>query len=129
MQVLRRPSPTISCSVGHDASRWGGGGAGTAFLFNAVGIQHSALLQRQMRFTAMAAISVVSLMVGAAIAIGGAAIGYGYWALIANSVTTQLCRQIRPLLGDGLGPCDARAGAPGRGKAGSGVCGESWRAA
>ncbi len=67
---------------------------GTAFLFNAMGIQHSTLLQRQMRFTALAAISVVSLMVGTAIAIGGAAIGYGYWALVATSVTTPLVASI-----------------------------------
>ena len=67
---------------------------GTAFLFNAVGIQHSALLQRQMRFTAMAVISIVSLIVGTAIAIGGAAIGYGYWALVANSVTTPLVASV-----------------------------------
>ena len=33
----------------------------TGFLFNAAGVQHSALLQRQMRFTALAVISVVSL--------------------------------------------------------------------
>ena len=32
-----------------------------------------------MRFTAMAVISIGSLIVGTAIAIGGAAIGYGYW--------------------------------------------------
>ena len=67
---------------------------GTAFLFNAVGIQHSALLQRQMRFTAMAVISLVSLMVGTAVAIGGAAIGYGYWALVASSVITPLVASI-----------------------------------
>jgi PST family polysaccharide transporter len=63
---------------------------GTAFLFNAVGIQHSALLQRQMRFTAVAVISVLSLMVGTAIGIGGAALGYGYWALVASSVIAPL---------------------------------------
>ena len=67
---------------------------GTAFLFNAVGIQHSALLQREMRFTAMAAIGVTSLTAGTAIAIGGAAIGYGYWALVASSVTTPLVASI-----------------------------------
>jgi O-antigen/teichoic acid export membrane protein len=67
---------------------------GTAFLFNAVGIQHSAMLQRQMRFTAMAVISVMSLIVGTAIGIGGAAIGYGYWALVANSVATPLVASI-----------------------------------
>ena len=85
---------------------------GTAFLFNAVGIQHSALLQRQMRFTAMAAISVVSLMVGTAIAIGGAAIGYGYWALVANSVTTPLVASVGFWLATGWVPGMPR-GAPG----------------
>ena len=34
------------------------------FLFNAAGVQHSVLLQRQMRFTALAVISVISLLVG-----------------------------------------------------------------
>ena len=42
------------------------------FIFNAAGIQHSALLQRQMRFTVLAVINVVSLIVGTAIAIDGA---------------------------------------------------------
>ena len=54
----------------------------TGLLFNAAGVQHSALLQRQMRFTAMAVISVVSLIIGTALAIGGAEAGYGYWALV-----------------------------------------------
>jgi PST family polysaccharide transporter len=60
------------------------------FLFNGAGVQHSALLQRQMRFTALAIISVVSLIVGTAIAVGGAEAGYGYWALVAMSVTSPL---------------------------------------
>ncbi len=65
-----------------------------AFLFNAAGVQHSALLQRQMRFTAMAVIGVVSLIVGTAIAIGGAVAGYGYWALVAMTVTLPLIATI-----------------------------------
>jgi O-antigen/teichoic acid export membrane protein len=64
------------------------------FLFNATGIQHSALLQRQMRFTALAVISVFSLIMGTAIAIGGAEAGYGYWALVAMSVTSPLIATI-----------------------------------
>src|SRR5208283_1318143 len=48
------------------------------FLFNAAGVQHSVLLQRQMRFTTLAVIGVVSLIVGTVIAIGGAKAGYGY---------------------------------------------------
>jgi O-antigen/teichoic acid export membrane protein len=64
------------------------------FLFNAAGVQHSALLQRQMRFTALAVINVVSLIVGTAIAIAGAEAGYGYWALVAMTVTLPLISTI-----------------------------------
>jgi len=64
------------------------------FLFNAAGVQHSALLQRQMRFTALSIIGVVSLIVGTAIAIGGAKAGYGYWALVAMSVSSPLVATI-----------------------------------
>ncbi len=60
------------------------------FLFNAAGTQHSALLQRQMRFTALAVISVVSLMVGTAIAVGFAETGWGYWALVVMSIISPL---------------------------------------
>jgi O-antigen/teichoic acid export membrane protein len=64
------------------------------FLFNAAGVQHSALLQRQMRFTVLAVISVVSLIVGTAIAIGGARAGYEYWALVAMAITQPLVATI-----------------------------------
>jgi len=64
------------------------------FLFNAAGVQHSALLQRQMRFTALAMVSVISSIVGTGIAIGGAEAGYGYWALVAMSVTSPLVATI-----------------------------------
>ena len=57
------------------------------FILNGAGIQHSALLQRQMRFTALAIIDISSLMIGVSIAIGMAEAGYGYWALVANMVS------------------------------------------
>jgi O-antigen/teichoic acid export membrane protein len=60
------------------------------FLFNAAGVQHSALLQRQMRFTTLAVIGVVSLVAGSAIGIAGAWAGYGYWALVAMTITVPL---------------------------------------
>ena len=60
------------------------------FLFNAAGTQHSALLQRQMRFTALAVISVVSLTVGTAVAICAAEAGLGYWALVSMTVTPPI---------------------------------------
>ncbi len=60
------------------------------FIFNAAGVQHSALLQREMRFTAMAVINTVALIIGTVISIGGARAGYGYWALVAMTVTVPL---------------------------------------
>jgi O-antigen/teichoic acid export membrane protein len=67
----------------------------TGFLFNAAGVQHSALLQRQVRFTALAAIDVISLVASSAIGIGMALLGFGYWALaviaIAPAIVTSLC--------------------------------------
>jgi len=61
-----------------------------SFFFNAVGVQHSALLQRQMRFTTLALINMISSASGVAIAIAAAMAGYGYWALVAMSVTSPL---------------------------------------
>ena len=66
----------------------------TGFLFNAAGVQHGALLQRQMRFTALAVINMVGLTVGTAIAIGGAKAGYGYWSLVAMALTLPLVTTI-----------------------------------
>lgn len=67
----------------------------TGFLFNAAGVQHSALLQREVRFTALAAIDVISLLASSAIGIGMALLGFGYWALaviaIAPAIITSLC--------------------------------------
>ena len=60
------------------------------FPFNAAGTQHQALLQREMRWTALAVISVVSLMVGAVVGISGAEAGYGYWALVWMSIASPL---------------------------------------
>jgi O-antigen/teichoic acid export membrane protein len=60
------------------------------FLFNAAGVQQSVVLQRQMRYTALAVINTISLIVATAIGIGGAKAGYGYWALVAMTVATPL---------------------------------------
>ena len=65
-------------------------GLACSFVFNAAGIQHGALLQRQMRFTALAVINTIGMVVSTAIAIGGAVAGYGYWALVAMTVTAPM---------------------------------------
>jgi O-antigen/teichoic acid export membrane protein len=63
---------------------------GAGFLFNAAGVQHGAILQREMRFTALAVINTTSLVAGIAIAMLGAIAGYGYWALVAMTVTSPV---------------------------------------
>src|SRR5882724_8632977 len=60
---------------------------GAGFLFNAAGVQHGALLQRQMRFTTVAAIDILSLVLSVAAGIGMAIRGYGYWALVVMTLT------------------------------------------
>lgn len=66
----------------------------TAFVFNALGIQHSVLLQRQMRFTALSVINVAAVIVSTAVAISMAKFGYGYWSLVAMTVTLPLTSTI-----------------------------------
>src|ERR1039458_7022434 len=66
----------------------------SSFIFNAAGVQHGALLQRQMRFTALAVVSTISLVVSTAIAIGGAMAGYGYWALVAMTLTAPVINTV-----------------------------------
>ena len=63
------------------------------FVFGGLGIQHQAILQRQMRFTTLAEINVASYSAGVVVAVLMALGGAGYWALVAlplvpNAATT-----------------------------------------
>jgi O-antigen/teichoic acid export membrane protein len=60
------------------------------FLINGAGVQHSTILQRQMRFTTLAWIDVGSLIISTSLAIGAAVAGYGYWALVVMTVSLPL---------------------------------------
>ena len=62
----------------------------TSFIFNGAGVQHTALLQREMRFTVLATIDIGSLVVSTALGIGMAAMGLGYWSLVASAVSLPL---------------------------------------
>jgi O-antigen/teichoic acid export membrane protein len=61
-------------------------GLAPGFLLNGLGVQHSAILARQMRFTACAAIDIAAIALSAAVAVGMAAAGFGYWALVGMSL-------------------------------------------
>jgi PST family polysaccharide transporter len=62
----------------------------TAFLFNAAGVQHASLLERQMRFTTLSLIDVGSMLVSTAVGVAMAIHGFGYWSLVATTVVTPL---------------------------------------
>src|SRR5712664_1164532 len=49
-----------------------------AFLLNGAGVQHSAILQRQMRFTVLAWLDLIALIASTVLAISMAKMGYGY---------------------------------------------------
>jgi O-antigen/teichoic acid export membrane protein len=59
------------------------------FLFTAAGVQHSALLQRQLRYGTLSVIEAVSQLVGIAVGIGMAIAGLGYWALVGAAIVPQ----------------------------------------
>ncbi|WP_413936201.1 lipopolysaccharide biosynthesis protein [Nitrospira sp. BLG_1] len=86
----------------------------TGFIFNAAGVQHSALLQRQMRFATLSAVEIISLIVSTAVGISLAIGGHGYWALVGMAVVTPATSSVclwlatswvpgKPRRGEGIG--------------------------
>jgi PST family polysaccharide transporter len=59
---------------------------GAGFLLNALGIQHSALLQRELRFVSITAIELCAQLASMSVGIGMALAGFGYWALIGSTL-------------------------------------------
>ena len=57
-----------------------------AFLINATGVQHLAILQRELRYVTLAAIEVTSELAAAIIAVSMALSGFGYWAVVASVI-------------------------------------------
>ena len=62
----------------------------STFLLNATGIQHSARLQRELRFTAVSIIDTGSWVVSTGVGIAAAEAGWGYWSLVAMAIALPL---------------------------------------
>ena len=60
------------------------------FVLGGLVVQHTALLNRQMRFKAIAAIQVSSMLIGIAVGIGMAWCHYGYWALVFSNLAVTV---------------------------------------
>lgn len=80
-------APALAAFYNDPRVMWVTAVLGAGFLFNGAGIQHSALLQRQMQFTTLALIDTVSLLVSTGAGISLAILGYGYWSLVGMTVT------------------------------------------
>ena len=65
-------------------------GFAAGFLFGGLTVQHEALLRRQMRFGAIAAVDITSIVLGLIVAITMAWRGAGYWSLVANQLVQGL---------------------------------------
>jgi len=74
------------------------------FLFTGAGIQHGALLARQMRFGALALIDGVACFGATSLAIGMALAGWGYWALVSLIITAPLINTLGVWLATGWIP-------------------------
>ena len=111
--IAAASAPLVASFYGEPRLFWITCAVAPAFLLNGAAVQHSALLQREMRFGALALIDVGALACGTLLAIGVALAGYGYWALVAMTVC-------QPLLG-GLGLWFASGWIPGRPRAGARV--------
>ena len=80
------------------------------FLFNAAGVQHGARLQRELRFSVLAAIEIVALVASVAVGISMALHGYGYWSLVGMTIVSPFVSTVCLWLSTGWIP-----GAPCRG--------------
>ena len=79
------------------------------FVLGGLGVQHQALLKRQMRFASIAKIEIISVFGGILTAIIAAHYGLGYWALVIMQLATALINAVGTWL-----VCSWRPGLPSR---------------
>ena len=72
--------------------------SGLAFLISGLGMQHGALLQRTMRYTTMARISVYSLLVSSVVGIAMALTGFSYWSLVGMTLASTIVGTVASFL-------------------------------
>jgi PST family polysaccharide transporter len=63
---------------------------GAGFLFNAAGVQHIALLQRQLRYPVLAVLEFCCQLTSLGIGVCMAVAGYDYWALVVATVVMPM---------------------------------------
>ncbi len=77
---------------------------GTTLVFNGAAAQHRAMLQRGMRFGALASVDMAGLASSVAVGIAMAVTGYGYWSLVCMTVTQPVVSGVGAWLASGWIP-------------------------
>ena len=89
-------APAIAAFYAEPRLYWVIIASGSFFVLSGVGAQHGALLQRSMRYGAMATIDIIALIIGSIIGIIMATFNFGYWALIAMTAGTTFIMAAGP---------------------------------
>lgn len=84
--VTAAMSPAIAAFYGEPRLTWITLAIAAGFIFGGLTVQHEALLKRQMRFFALAATDLTSILIGTTTAIVLAYRGFGYWALVSSTL-------------------------------------------
>ncbi len=74
------------------------------FLAGGAAVQHLALLNRQMRFKAMALVDIGSMTVGLLVGVGMALTGWRYWSLVGSQLATSLAEVVFAWIASGWRP-------------------------
>ena len=88
--ILAVVAPVISWFYGEPRLTWITLALAGTFIFSGLTVQHQALLRRQMRFSVLAVIEIVSMCIGIIAAIVLAWYGAGYWALVGSSAVSSV---------------------------------------
>lgn len=105
MLVIAVLSPAVAWFYNAPQLTWVMLALSVTFLFGGLGIQHQALLNRQMRFATIAGVQIISTIIGIAAAIYAAMHGFRYWALVLNNIISSVTLVLGLWLASGWLPC------------------------
>ncbi|MGD1913668.1 MAG: lipopolysaccharide biosynthesis protein [Rivularia sp. (in: cyanobacteria)] len=92
--VVAVSSPFVAWFYGEPRLTWITLALTSSFIFGGLTVQHQALLRRQMNFTSLAKIEVISMSIGVLGAIVSAWYGGGYWALVIMQLAIAVTNAI-----------------------------------
>lgn len=92
--LLAGAAPAISWFYGDSRLLWVAGAVSSTFLFGGLTVQHQALLRRNMKFTQLAAIQLISTGLSVLVSIVLAWKGFGYWALVWREIARSVASAV-----------------------------------